>query len=311
MGSSITIHRRQFLRTGMAGLVVLAASRPSHARTQASIVTTRLADDLLLLSGGGGNLVMLTTAAGLLLVNGGHPTHTSALMDAVKRETGEAPIKVLINTDWCPDHTGLNATAAAAGAKIIAHENTKLWLGARINVKWQSKVYQPLPKAARPNASFHTVDELTFGTQRVVYGHLGQAHTDGDCYVYFPSANVLVAGHTVGVGAYPVPDYCTGGWIGGLVNGTRTLLGVANGETRVVASHGTVLGRAQLQEQSDMLTAVRDRCVKMMKSGLSAAEMIAAAPTKEFDAKWGSPEALMKNMYPGLWGHARELGGII
>ena len=39
--------------------------------------------------------------------------------------------------------------------------------------------------------------------------------------------------------------------------------------------------------------------------------MLAAAPTKEFDAKWGDPTLFITSAYPGMWGHARELGGII
>ena len=38
---------------------------------------------------------------------------------------------------------------------------------------------------------------LAFGAQHADYGYLGQAHTDGDLYVYFREANVLVAGGVV------------------------------------------------------------------------------------------------------------------
>ena len=41
------------------------------------------------------------------------------------------------------------------------------------------------------------------------------------------------------------------------------------------------------------------------------AYQLAAAPTKEFDAKWGNPELFITNAYPGLWGHVREVGGIV
>jgi hypothetical protein len=36
--------------------------------------------------------------------------------------------------------------------------------------------------------------------------------------------------------------------------------------------------------------------------------MFRAAPTKEFDAKWGDPTQFISNVYPGLWNHVRELG---
>jgi hypothetical protein len=49
-----------------------------------------------------------------------------------------------------------------------------------------------------------------------------------------------------------------------------------------------------------------------MKQGFGASDIIAAAPTQEFDAQFGDPALFLKNMYPGLWAHARELGvGIV
>jgi hypothetical protein len=51
--------------------------------------------------------------------------------------------------------------------------------------------------------------------------------------------------------------------------------------------------------------------VKLMKQGMGPEDMIAAAPTKEFDEKWGDPRLLIASAYRGLWGHARELGGVI
>jgi hypothetical protein len=44
---------------------------------------------------------------------------------------------------------------------------------------------------------------------------------------------------------------------------------------------------------------------------MSVDDMIAAAPTKDFDPRWGDPRLLIANTYPGLIGHVRELGGIL
>jgi hypothetical protein len=60
-----------------------------------------------------------------------------------------------------------------------------------------------------------------------------------------------------------------------------------------------------------MCGTMRTRFVELMRKGMSAKDMLAAAPTKEFDAKWGNPELFIINAYPGLWGHVREIGGIV
>jgi hypothetical protein len=56
---------------------------------------------------------------------------------------------------------------------------------------------------------------------------------------------------------------------------------------------------------------MRDRLTKLLKQGMGPKEMIAAAPSKDFDQKWGNPELFILNAYKGLWGHVRELGGIV
>ena len=60
-----------------------------------------------------------------------------------------------------------------------------------------------------------------------------------------------------------------------------------------------------------MCAAVRASLVLLMRKGMGAKDMLAAAPTKDFDAKWGNPELFITNAYPGLWGHVREIGGIV
>ena len=49
----------------------------------------------------------------------------------------------------------------------------------------------------------------------------------------------------------------------------------------------------------------------MMKPGPGPGDMLAAAPTKEFDAKWGNPDLFVSTAYRGMWLHVRELGGIV
>jgi hypothetical protein len=92
---------------------------------------------------------------------------------------------------------------------------------------------------------------------------------------------------------------------------TKTLLDMANAETRVVPGVGPIQTKADLQAQFDMLSAVRERFVKMMRQGMGSEEMLAAGLTKEFDAKWGNPELFMTTNYQSMWLHVRELGGIV
>ena len=42
--------------------------------------------------------------------------------------------------------------------------------------------------------------------------------------MFFRDANVLVVGDMMTVGKYPIADYTSGGWLGGLMTATKTLL---------------------------------------------------------------------------------------
>jgi cyclase len=299
--------RRRFLGTliGAAGASLCRAQSPPLA-------ATKLADSVIQITGAGSNVLALMGADGVLMVDGGTPEHSAELLKLVTSQAGGKPVKVLFNTHWHPSHTGSNEALGRAGAKIVAHAYTKQWLGTEIDWgQWQKPTWEPLPAVALPNETFYTSGKMSFGGQSIEYAHLPQAHTDGDIYVFFRDSNILMAGDVVSVGSYPVLDYTTGGWIGGMVNAQKTLLQVVNADTRIIPGSGPVQTKADLQALNDMCNTLRDRLVKLMKMGMGPKEMIAAKPTKEYDEKWGDPELFIANAYRGLWGHVRELGGIV
>ena len=293
----------------------LLATRAFARQSANGITATRLTDNFTLLSGAGGNVLLVQNPEGILMVDGGLPERSAALLDAVQNLGGNAPVRVLFNTHWHLEQTGSNDRLGRMGTKIIAQENTRLWMKRDILVEWQNnKVYPPRAKEALPTETFFNHEspkKMSFGNEEIRYGHLFQAHTDGDIYVYFPGPNILMAGDVVSVGSYPILDYSTHGWIGGMANASRDLLQVVNDQTRIIPGTGPIQTRADLQAQNDMINTVRTRLVAMMRLGYGAKDMLAAAPTKEFDAKWGDPARFILSAYPGMWGHARELGQII
>ncbi len=145
--------------------------------------------------------------------------------------------------------------------------------------------------------------QLQLGTEPVQYGYLMQAHTDGDIYVYFRNANVLVTGGPVSGAGWPVIDYHTGGWIQGMIDGIRTLAALANEQTRIIPANGPVLTRADLIEQQQMYTAISGRMQRMLRQGQGADEVVAKNPAAEYEAKWGDAKAFVNQAFRSLWGH--------
>jgi len=83
-----------------------------------------LAENLTLLSGPGGNVVVLNGPDGKIVVD----TFLLPAWPKLKENLdglGNAPLKTVIDTHWHFDHTDNNANLHAAGATVLAHDNTK------------------------------------------------------------------------------------------------------------------------------------------------------------------------------------------
>src|ERR1700733_5883044 len=309
--------RRSVLRGALAGAAGLCAAsvapRLALANVAAlqpspSIIHTALSDSLHLFQGAGGNVVASTAADGVLLVDGGLEQYSRALLAAVATVSGGRRVELLLNTHWHWDHTGSNAALGKTGVKIIAHENTRQWLGTRVDSKWEHRIYPPQPTHALPTQTFfYGLQKQSFGAQDVEYTIMPQAHTDGDIYVFFPRENVLVAGGVVTGGSYPLPDYCTGGWLGGMIDGLKMILAKTDSQTRIVSGLGATRTRADVQAQLDMCIAVMAKIGTNYFKGGTWEQLQADKPTSQFDATWGNPEPFLQMAYDGAWYHVNEI----
>jgi glyoxylase-like metal-dependent hydrolase (beta-lactamase superfamily II) len=304
--------RRGFLGSTLASAALAPVSFLRTAEARSIVTTMPLSDDLYLIIGAGGNAVVARSDKGLLLIDGGTADHARDLEQLLQHQFGRLPLVALFNTHWHTDHTGCNdhfvAATKATQLPIIAHENTRLWMTATINSKWENRRYQPRPMRAQPTQTFYDgVEHFLFGGDAIEFGYLPQAHTDGDLYVFLPRQNVVVAGDVVSGETYPVLDYCTGGWLGGMINGLKLLQKKCNADTRIVCGSGSLRTYVDLQSQIDMCTTVLGRIGASYYKGETREEFLASKPTAEFDAKWGNPELFIATAYDGAWGHINEL----
>src|SRR6185503_13758852 len=133
--------RRGFLRTAgvLSGSALVLRHAPAglleafqanaleqrRAQTGATpIVTTKLTDRLALLSGPGGNVVAFHGPDGMIVVDGFVKPAWPKLKAALEA-IASVPIKSMIDTHWHFDHADNNGNFHAAGAGVIAHDNTK------------------------------------------------------------------------------------------------------------------------------------------------------------------------------------------
>ena len=297
--------RRDFLRA-LAGTAALAC--PRNAWAQAGTSATKLTDRITLITGAGNNVIALAGDGGSLLVDAGDAAHAAEVLKLAGK------VSTVFNTHYHLESTGGNDAIARAGAKIVSHLNTKLWMTQEIIRDWEDgRIYPPRAKDALPTETFRAASgELTFGGEPIEYGLLPQAHTDGDLFVHFTNANVLAVGDAVQPGRLPALDWFCGGWIGGMQNAQKALLDRANDQTKIVPAMGPVMTRAELQASYATITKIREKLVGLMKKGQGAQNMIDAHAVDEFkDVMPGDASTFLYVAYRGLWAHARELGGIV
>lgn len=281
----------------------LVAGVPVALQAQAAFTRTELAPGLTLIGGAGTNVVVAQGSAGVVVVNGGEPARAEALMAEINALTGNKPVTALFNTTWRHEFCGLNHVLGEQGTPIIAHENTRLWQANTFYVDWQDTEYKPLPKAAQANQTFYKTGSMMLGDETIEYGFISQANSDGDIYVHFTKADVLVVGTMLGSDGYILLDYVTGGWIAGAQKATGGLLARATDATKVIAATGGVLAKTHLQEQADMLTHAYDRVSWAFQNGKSVQEFIESRPMQDFEARWGNPELFLTLLYKSTWLH--------
>jgi glyoxylase-like metal-dependent hydrolase (beta-lactamase superfamily II) len=276
----------------------------ARARLALSPLTGRLS----LISGGAANILVARSERELLLVDGGAAVDAAQLSKLLADHFPGHALKAVINTHWHWAQSGFNATARSVGADVLAHENTRLWLSTEVNSRWEGKVYKPQPAAALPNKAFYYgLQSLPFGGGTVEYAHLGQAHTDGDIYVRFPEENLIVAGDVVSAVKYPIIDSASNGWLGGMQGALRSIAARCDARTIVIPAAGAPVGVEAVKQQQEMCYSVISRIGDNYYKGGTFDELLASAPTKEFDAQYGNPALFLKQAYATAWYHVNEI----
>lgn len=272
-------------------------------RADEDLVAKPLRDNMTVLMGSGGNITVLSTREGKFLVDAGISKSQEKLQAALNA-IGPRPLRYVVNTHWHWDHTDGNAWMHDAGATIIAQRNTFKHLTERTHVNAWNWTFDPVQQSARPTLLIDNEKTFNFGGVAIEVENFGHGHTDGDLWVYFKNADVLVLGDTFWNGFYPYIDNEDGGSIDGAIKWANKAVARTTDHTIVIPGHGAVGTRAQLIEFRDMLVTVRNNVAALKNAGKSLTEIVAAKPTAAFDAKWGNfvfnGDQFTRMVYAGL-----------
>jgi cyclase len=275
----------------VAGVQVTPQRPPQF---EMEIKTVKLADNLYVLEGAGGNVAVFVWDEGVLLVDDKLAPASPKVKAAVAAITPQ-PIRFVVNSHWHRDHSGGNEALAGEGSVIVAHENVRR----RLSVEGFIEVFQrrvpASPPKALPVVTFTRDVTFHLGGEEISVVHVGPAHTDGDSFVRFRTANVLHLGDCYLNGSFPVVDASSGGVYTGLIAAADTALGMLDPRTRIIPGHGPVAVDRDLRQWRDMLETVHQRVKASVAAGRSLEQVKAERPTKEWDERF--PESFVTSLH--------------
>lgn len=291
--------RRSFL-VSMSGAAV-AAVLPRGVAAQSQ------GDRLAVVTAGRTNVLALATPGGLVVVDSGDAALREPLLTALRQHAADGRAVLVFNTHWHAEHTGANEPLREAGAAIVAHENTRLWMATPTWMPVEDRYRQPRPKGAHPTETFYASGSKTVGGERIDYGYLIEAHTSSDIYVFFRNANVLAVGDVASPARDPELDYLTGAWIGGRVDAMDRLLALADDRTRIVPGFGPVMTAADLRAERDVMKAIYDRTVERVRKGDAPSDLLEGGVLSGLARTWNDPKKFLDDVHKGLFAHHNKL----
>ena len=295
-------------------LAVAAACSTLTNAQQPRLNVLPVQGNIAMLSGAGANIAVQTGKDGVLIVD----TPAAALvpqMLAEIRRLSDRPLRYILNTSLDAEHIGGNAAlvgpAAARGTggapfgtlgfarpAIVAQENVLNRLSAS---------QPPTPAAALPTTTYYLPSmDFNFNGEPVVLLHAPRAHTDGDSIVWFRRSDVLAVGDLVRLDRYPDIDVAKGGSVDGLIAALDRIVEITvperlqDGGTRVIVGHGRLCNEADIVEYRDMVAIIRDRIADLVKQGKTLDQVKAAKPTRDYDTRYGSGDAMTEAVYRSL-----------
>jgi glyoxylase-like metal-dependent hydrolase (beta-lactamase superfamily II) len=283
----------------LTGIAVAQQPQPPTAPppvdfSKVEIKTTDLGDGVYMFEGQGGNITVALAKDGIIMVDG----QFAPLHDKIKAAIAvisNLPVKYLINTHFHGDHTGGNEAFAKDGALVVSEINVKTRLAAGTSNGLTGAKTPPAPAGALPGKTYTGAFKIRMIGRVADLKHIANAHTDGDTYVWFKTANVLSTGDTFTNGRYPNIDFANGGNIKGMIAAADIYLKLTSARSRIVPGHGPIADKAALVEYRTMLVTARDRMAKLVADGKGEDDVVAAKPFADLDAKWAPTELASKN----------------
>ena len=289
----MTIESRAPVRGALVAAALLVASQPLTAQgrdfSNVEIVPHHVAGGVYYLEGAGGNIGLSVGEDGVVMIDDQFAPLTEKIVAAI-RTLSDGDIRFVINTHVHGDHTGGNENLGRMGVAILARDEVRVRLA------------ETQAPEALPVLTYSDAITVHLNGDEVHAFPVPPAHTDGDSFIHFRSADVLHLGDVFRTTGFPYIDVANGGTVDGTLEALAVAIGMAGPDTKIIPGHGGVSTRDDVRAFRDMILDVRGRVAELVERGMTLEEVVAARPAAAYEAQWGDPERFLGGVYAGVGG---------
>jgi glyoxylase-like metal-dependent hydrolase (beta-lactamase superfamily II) len=265
--------------------------------------------NIWMIDGAGGNITVSAGQQGVMLVDTGTAAMSDKVIKAIESVAKGRPLRYIVNTTHRDEFTGGNAKIAATGEIVPFREpdyaagpqgaidthraSVVSTIGVLDRMSAPTGAKAVREESAWPDNTFTTPwKRLYFNDEPVIITKV-PGTSDANAVVLFRRSDVVSTGDLFDLTGYPMIDLKAGGSINAEVDALNKLIEFAvpsnnaEGGTKVIPGHGRISDHGDVTYYRDMVTIIRDRIADMIKNGMTLAQVKAARPTRDYDARYG------------------------
>ncbi len=213
----------------------------------------------------GANIGIYVGESELLVID----THFAGLYPWLRnsfKQITDKKIKYTINTHWHPDHNSGNSFMGEEGI-IIAQQNvlerlSSPQIGVGLGKPGARAEFPARPFSDLPKITFQESLDLLIDSSKVRLRHFPNAHTDGDCAVFFDDLKIVYLSDLYWPDEYPFADVYTGGNVIGIRNTLQDIVDETDDDYIFISGHQTTGSHTDLINYIAMI----DKSVELVKS---------------------------------------------
>ena len=233
-----------------------------------------------------GNVAVLIGKDGVFMVDTQMERLAELIDGAQKKLSDNRDVDLILNTHFHRDHVRGNAYFKERGAIAMAHPNVRRYLENPVALKALGREAPKFTPQYFPTIDVTEDTSIKMNGQSIELYHAPNAHTNSDLFVAFKEANVIHGGDLVSTRRFPFIDIDNGGSVVGFIAGLKAIIEVADADTQIIAGHGPIATRGDLEASIAMLNETHNIIKALIDQGLSLEAIKALDPLNKYTDKW-------------------------